>query len=1266
MDDFKPIPPEAVPDMAQALAMLGAFGSGAVVHVGRLLDNRSDMLKRFERLDPVIAAATFGGLLTVPSLQANGVRVEALVHLSLATGQGRQKPSEKLVAEAFRYLGEGRCGRMEDPSEDMLVGAVRSPWGNFRVLEGLWEGGVFYLQRFIDVVDAMPEGSGYDAIRRAVIALLRLSEAACNSARLERFQLGAEMPAATLSKRALPALLLRRRHLRFSRQDLVALQVDPTDLKPFVFDMNARSALLDEPLGASSLERFPVLLDRDILHLVLPTAVSSAIRYFVLAALGRAGLTDAFKKALGQCYAELFAETPLLGGRMGASVSFSPASNGVFAETVTRVDVGRYMHFLFFTDALDDLDETGLAGINPASAMIGEEIDRRITRARGSVVDEPDFRDGITILVGCGIGRGVAIAFGEQEWPNWRVEFCSAYDLVTLSWTTDFKPTTLWRMLDARDRVASLGTTLFNVNGLINLVAWARSLDGHLVPHGDMPDDYADSGRSNMILVQQNSQRDLRHDSATTYDSRVERFIDGRWIRVRKDHQSIFADDQASPLYASEDPGASGRPMSAFLAAHRVWWADVTNPPGVTGTAAYERWRTVSTWLARAAPTLDDLPGISAGPVLWNAVFESGAAETRPLTAPLSYEQARAAIHVEVDQERRVVTTRAGEDYDRASFHPENIAERALVAALISGVAAMAARANPPDIELTLISRIVPNPQARHGHAFTMGGFRDRVRSDLCGRIVTINREDDAYTRLNLGWSVRDRGLGAQLIGKEACQPFLNSLVRRLEDEIVAALRRFDRRSMLDYLLYNHELGITDRDRWRRTSAAMIALHGDTPETRRTISRNEFKLNAVFQTTRILAEIAICECPLEGGARPGRLDLSPLMAKAALLFELGGWSDAMRWGMMKPELRITPLGDVHANYDFLEHIVLPHANVTSEGRIAEAVSSYAENLQDRHAEATVGHHIDPKFADAWQDQFGATIDQTRILIDFVENRGVEAGKAVLAIPRSQLRGIEAAGHSLNASIAEILIDRLVLGNRLSWRDIPEGFDDKDRQPWRYRRRLSLLRRPLLRIDSLDDPTILIAPGMVRDSFAYMLSNYFRGDFPDHQLSPKMKAWSARATGARGTAFATDVATALSAAGWRTRVEINIIELLGRRFDRDYGDVDVLAWRPDDGRVLAIECKDVQYRKTYGEIAEQLADFRGEVRANGRRDELRKHLDRMDAISAHLSAVSRLTGIAPLKNVESHLMFRHPVPMEFALMSIAEKVRVSRFDQIETL
>ena len=1260
---------EDVDDMSlevlQAMAMMSRLGGGATKSVDQLLSERPDLQRRLKRLDPIVAAASFGALLTVPDLQANATRIEALVRLSLAMGEGRQKIADKVATDAFRHLGKGICGHMEDPAEDLFVGSVRSPWGNFRVLEGLWEGATFYAQLFVDLVASMPAGPGYDQIRACVAALLRLSDEVCARARLGRHELGGEMPLATLPKKSAAMWLLRRRHLRFTSADLASIGLDRALLHPFAFDLSKRTSLLEEAVDETALERSPIIFDGDLTYLVLPTAVSSSIRYFVISKLQASGMGDQLAHALAARYATLISETPLLGGKRPPRLRFHPGSDAAFAETMTEVDKGRYLHFLFFTDSLAEVDETGLTGVNPSSATIGIEFDRRIEETRRSVSGRQGFREGLTLVVGCGIGRGAAIVFGEEELADWKVESCSAYDLMTLSWAREFRPLALWRILDARNRAASLGLRLQNINGLINLVAWARELDGHIVPHGRLPDNLVAGDRSALLAIDQNRQRSLRHEVAVAQDTRVEQFIDGRWIRVRRNSQSIFAQDQAAPSYASEEPGPSGFPMAVYISPARTWWADVTNPDGTSTHAGHERWRNIGVWLQRAAPMLDQIRGLPPGPIFYEIEFGTAPQDrTVPRPAP-TYEKARKAFQLEVDGSRGSISVKISDGFEAALFHPENIAERALVAALVRGAAELAESADSMSVERELTARIVPNTDARNAHAFLAQSFRDHVRPSLMGEVTAIGREDDAYTRLGLAWNVRERAPERRLAGKEECTSFLNSLVTKVEDDIIGDLRRFERRAMLELLLRNHELGVVDRERWRRTSAAMIGLHGDTPETSQTIYQHEFKLNAIFQSSRILVEMALCECPLAAGLRPGRYDMTLLMAKAALLFELGGWSDAIRWDLMRPELRLTPLGDVHAFFEFHEEVVLPHARATAEGRIAEAVDSYGANFSERPVEVTVAHKMEKAFAEAWTEQFGATVDETRVFIDFVENLGVEAGLAILAVPASRFRKVGAAGQRIDDAVSERLVERLTLTTRPSWRVVPAGFEDRDWHPWRLRRRLSILRRPLLQIDEKADPTILVAPGMVRDAFGYMLGNFYRGDFADQQLTPKMRAWKARAADTRGSAFSAKVAEALDKAGWETRSEVAVTNLLGRGFDRNYGDVDVLAWRRSDGRVLIIECKDVQFRKTYGEIAEQLADFRGGIRPNGKPDYLRRHLDRVDLIRANLDAVSRFTGLAP-SGVESHLVFRHPVPMEFALKKMAEKVIVSRFDLISQI
>ena len=160
-----------------------------------------------------------------------------------------------------------------------------------------------------------------------------------------------------------------------------------------------------------------------------------------------------------------------------------------------------------------------------------------------------------------------------------------------------------------------------NVNGLINLVGWARSLDGHMVPHGRMPDSLPGGAGTVMVMVDQASQRQLRHESATTFDPRVEQDVDGRWRRLRRPDISIFDDDRRQPAFASEDVGASGRPMSAYVAPSRVWWADVHTNEFIPGPVAYERWRMIQVWLSRAAPVVNGVAGLPPGPIQWDAAF---------------------------------------------------------------------------------------------------------------------------------------------------------------------------------------------------------------------------------------------------------------------------------------------------------------------------------------------------------------------------------------------------------------------------------------------------------------------------------------------------------------------------------------------------------------------------------------------------------------------------------------------------------------------
>ncbi len=1243
--------------MLAALQALGGVPSFAAV----ILEH-ADLTKVLGAFDAFKVATSCGALLTVPQLHSNSLRIEALAHLAVYACRGSKKPQPKQFAQWYAALGAGRFGHIEDPAEDVFVGSVATRRGNFRILAGAWEAAAFYLQRIVNVVEDFPASGPLSEYRESVYALLKLSDAVCERATLSRHELGNSDLEATLPLRFSNTIDRLRKRVVFSATELRELGIPINALAQFIFDPSQRDVLRGETFGHTSLERHPIVVQGGYIGLALPTTVSAAIRRSAVEVADGFGVRKLFLENLALDYSKLLSAAPKVGEHSAAPVNIKSMPNKNVSSILLSVDKGRYLHCVYCFDELEGFSRDGLLGSNPDPEGLGDEIAQSIDWAHAKASEQPDFRDGLTLVVICGIGRSVRFA-SEREWKAWRQDLLAAPDFLSLSWLPGMSPLFLWRLLDGVERLAECNATLQNASGLLNLAAWSRANDGHLVPHHAVPVAMGSDDTPNFIIIEQNALRQLRHEALTHWDVCAVQDVKEKWHIVRKLGSSPFVAERKRPLYAREEL-EGGDPSCVFLAVRRPWWATTRVDKGVDRSVAFNTWQMMSTWLSRIAPVLDEaLKGLPPGPVRLHTTFKGSSASIMARSASLSLEEAKSEITVNVSNAEKTVSLVVSTDFEAAHHNESNVAERAIVCRAVDGFVELAG-APVSELERTaIVEQIVPNDRARQTHRFMQREFRDHMLGVVSPEPILLDRMDGATSKLGLGWRARDRKLGGDIVGKAECSDFLNSTVRLLEDDLCSDLRRFNREATITRALLNHESAAVSKDSWERTASAMLALQEDKRAAAIEIANHGFKLNAVFSATRLLIEFALCECPLEGGLEPGDLDLTRLMSEAASISAYGGWSDAIRWDAIEPLLRVRPLGDIHANVGSLEQIVENYARASSDLFLDEAVSAYGQHLQDVDISSSVESLLEAEFLSAWSEEFGASLDNFRRFIDCIEDIGVKTGRAILRLPKSQLLALTHQTKELGLEVTAPLVESLSFPTRASWREIPEGYDDKDRQPWRFRRRLTVLRKPLIQIDQKDDPTILVAPGMLRDALGFMLSGYHRGDFPDWQLKRKMRRWAGGAGDRRGKKFTHEVAQQLTELGWKNETEVPITKLLGMSFDKDYGDVDILAWRPDSGRVLIIECKHVQFRKTYGEISEQLADFRGELKANGKPDYLLLHLNRVELLSQHSDKVRTYVGLAKPIQAESHLVFKYPVPMQFALRRLKARVSVHTAGQL---
>ena len=495
-------------------------------------------------------------------------------------------------------------------------------------MRGIREGNAFQLQRILNVVDTMPSVAAYERLRTSIADLLKLSDAVAERAGVRENSLGAELPLDTLPSDLVADLPALRELVRFSESDLERLQVARESLAEFAFDPEQRDRLARQAFGHTDLERYPVAFVEESTYVLLPTAVGSAITRFVVEFVASLDQTDAFERSLAAEYAEAFRDTPLLGP--GIPVRFQRIDGGRIGSLVREVDPGRFLHLVFFVDGLEGFFEGGLSGGNAAPEALASALTLHLRGIAEEARQKVDFIDGLTFLVVCGYGRRFAVPLPRDLPENWRLESIAAHDLATLGWLSDFDSLSLWRILDALEAIARHGTELLNVNGFLNLVAWALENKGHLVPHGELPDDFVSEGGHRLIAINQNSLRNLRHTVATQWDSR--RILDayGVWVAVKKFEKAYFEEDNAAPLYVGLEDLGDGRLRAVYDAPCRPWWIEILPPEDADRHFVFEYWMMLCTWLRQAVPVLDAAyPGLSAAPISIGVAFAEIVGVTR-------------------------------------------------------------------------------------------------------------------------------------------------------------------------------------------------------------------------------------------------------------------------------------------------------------------------------------------------------------------------------------------------------------------------------------------------------------------------------------------------------------------------------------------------------------------------------------------------------------------------------------------------------------
>lgn len=1184
------------------------------------------------------------GLLTVPALHCNGLRLETLVHLAVAHCNGTRTPSR---VQVLRWLNSDLASltSFEAPSEDVFIANVETAKGNRLIFQGDWVANAYYTQAVLAVLnsDALSETSA--SVASSSMALLKIGDYVANRLGFERWTQEACIPHADFTISSDDEV---RRHLTavtLTDAALATLGITRQELEPFLFRDPRRRNLLRERLGHTSLERRPLISHGSRLVLALPAAIGPAIRRFVIAELEAAGFLSQFSMALAKLQTRQVHVDGLRHLRWPSQDVAPPASPRPLPPLSHRLvayDYDKYIQLIILQDPhLGEITTKGLNSLFAYSSMANTNLSTQIKTVATSCQAKPGFSQGWTIFLVGGVGRGVMLDVEDTPDP-WIVSLISIADFLLLTADIDNPLDHFLQLLVQHRSLQVAGPHLLYAGNDYDIYChWVES--GYRLVPPDMP-----AGVDVVALPPDVHQLSLRSRVRRSTDAHAAATPSGHYSpAVRFTMGAIVNETNPRPTYVGLEY-LRAQVLAGFVSTDRglTWlFVRIDSDDPKLRAFAYQFWTGLMDLYDRLVFAGEQTLPFPSGHSAVSVVLD-----VRDVTLPTPEQQQPSLVDSALDAgfgweiSNQTATVRCPPNLLQYFRQPTNTGERLIVHALALASLALHTQQPVEDIDAndakSLVDTVLADPGARILHMFTSYNVLTQVLSMNDPGQRHFPAVDYTSSKIQLWRDLcSQRDTSAPLSSPIECTTFLNSLVSTIWLSIRDLLRTLDRRTFIQQMLAIHERGIAGRALWHRTARAMLALRADALKL---WQQNESERTNIQLPVRIAVEMGLCECPVQGGRVPSQWDIDTVIARILLLLKTATDSDTLYHEIVKPDLHILPGGDYVMSREFYDETMKPFIAQGWSDVYTSAADRYERYYDDENVNGETNSDTmmnRPEFIEAYTEEYGLAPAAMLRAITALGEWAIESRNVVVETTSQALKARLVEHAKLNWAEAERFLGSFGLVSRPEWDNPPDGFELRDIKPWRYTRRLSLVAKPMITWETGESQTVMFGAGTLINYIVDNLKGTMEGTiWQEIFTTAKMKRYRGDATRRLGSQFAKDTARKLRARGWSTRVEITIRSLGG---PKRLGDVDVLAWNAER-RVVVVECKRLQMARTVAEIAELCKRFRGEAN-----DNLEKHLRRAEWIRNNREALRSVIGFVPdLHAIDDRVVTNVRVPMTY--------------------
>lgn len=1212
------------------LDMLKLINSMQEGQAGLYSRNSEQLYQLLKSYNPIESALYFSSLLLDPNYQSTTATLEKAIHMCLGICSGTNKVTKTFIKKVFKSISSDGFSMMEDPAEDVMASRILLNGKEYTVLLGLWEGCIHQTQMFINVLETMPKEGEFLTLYKQVESILIASDTVLNNFDTPVNTVGYEYPQKDIRSQSIKAFSDISKKMEVTLiHNQVALPLLPTSKYP---------ALATEVLGKSELEAFPFIESKGKCFLALPTAITTSIRRLIYSFCKNNDLLEKLTKGLAVSLSKKISQTRLFGEFKNAPVRFEKRTNldnWFVARLSIEFDTGYHYQFIFAMDSLIDFDKEWFQGFLSTDDKLAKFINLELESFNNYLSEKGGGSKGCTIIVPCGFGRGFSIGFNPDN-KDALTEIVNANDLLTLSQDKDCNPYRIWRLIEAQDLAKKYKAHINNLNGFLNLYGYIKQNDFSIFNHSDFVDVNSDNI---FITVGTNFQKDVREAALQDTDLRSILHPELGSIIVQRGYpNSLFEQNDARQIYCPINLTPE-RLQAAYLEDNTSIWIEMLTNSSMDVSVLAQIFNAYVHWLPKIVRYL------KANDVEVDLIqiirieLEIPGDNPRAMPPKVINEDVLKSCSYTLDD--KILECYFDKNLLFGFSLPTNIAEQALLKPLVTKLCKGCIKKTDE-----AMSHVFNSLYARHFHIFECQTYSENiVESFETEKPITLDIAADKNHKFGLGWINGNKPEFNTITGKSDCKTFLAKVVSEVWSKIQNRLRTLNKEELVKLLLHNIELCQLHKSRWSKSFKANQFLQNNHDDLYQVATKEIGLLNGASLASRLIIEMAICECPYKGGRTPGKIDVQELQSHALSLHLLGGVSEAINFDAIAPRLVISHFGDVLYEHDFEDLIVSQYQSGLHKEKFDNSARNYEKEFTRntvRSTEQDVENAFEGDFWAAWIEEFGFTPNQGIDFINAVQEIGYDKNKLVFTLNGQELISLTTG---LSKDIIDKIIDCLSLKSRKIWTDIPSPFKSSDWQPWRFKRRYSLAYKPIVFLSEID--TYVISPEHIKRAFFHLLRNAHEATIDEnHFQSKKMISWNGFQKAKTGLQFNSQVADSFNPEDWHTEVEVKLTKILNKKL-KDFGDIDVLAWHKTKNIVLAIECKDLEMAMSQSDIARQLYEFKGNINPKGKSDRLHKHILRVDELKRDISGLAKYVGKSA-ENIQviGMVAFSSLVPMHF--------------------